>query len=355
VWRTNWEREYGVWFATNAHGDPDRERAPAKPPGVYRVAVLGDSMVEAAQVPAEERFTDLLEHAVAASPACASSAAGGRGRAVEVLNFGVAGYGTAQEWLYYRGHARRFAPDLVLLVFSTLNDVRNNGYELEVVEAGRPEIAPFFRLAADGGLALANPGFHEQAVARFDPPRGRARRAYEWLRDRLRLSQLVVRLAAGLEAGPDGEDAHAGLEADSYRPAKQAASPAWAASWALTAELLRRFAADAAAAGADFHVVLAPGIWEVDAVSRERRFGSPPPPEYDWDFAHRETTAMLRRLGLEHTTLLPALRAAGAAGEPPYFEHDGHWTAAGHRVVAGALEPLIEARACSRAASRAAE
>jgi hypothetical protein len=67
-----------------------------------RLAVLGDSFVWGYDVEAEERFTDKLQ---AALPAW------------EVVNMGVSGYGTDQEYLLLRRLYERVEPDLVVLVF----------------------------------------------------------------------------------------------------------------------------------------------------------------------------------------------------------------------------------------------
>src|SRR5687767_12285989 len=57
-----WQNEEGEAHITiNRAGFRDSERAVGKLAHVYRIAVLGDSMVEALQVPAEQRFTEVLE------------------------------------------------------------------------------------------------------------------------------------------------------------------------------------------------------------------------------------------------------------------------------------------------------
>ena len=43
----------------------------------------------------------------------------------EVLNFGVGGFGTLQEWLHYKRDGRRFGLDMVALLFVG-NDLENN-------------------------------------------------------------------------------------------------------------------------------------------------------------------------------------------------------------------------------------
>jgi lysophospholipase L1-like esterase len=86
-----------------------------KPPGVFRIAVLGDSIAAAhpIRVGGEPSFSEVLEQTL--SP---------RGP-LEVLNFGTDGYGTVQEARLYETHVNRFTPDLVLVAYC-LNDPANS-------------------------------------------------------------------------------------------------------------------------------------------------------------------------------------------------------------------------------------
>src|SRR5262245_19292994 len=83
-----WEDDEGLaWVKINSHGYRDRERAVSKPPGVYRIAVMGDSYTEARQVDLDKTFTYLSEEELNQRDCFG-------GRKVEVLNFGALGYGT---------------------------------------------------------------------------------------------------------------------------------------------------------------------------------------------------------------------------------------------------------------------
>src|SRR5205823_4450921 len=86
-----WRRPGGVraHVKFNAAGFRDSERPVAKPQGTYRVVVLGDSMVVGKEVEREQTFCYLLEQALAAWSR----------RRVDVINLGVDGFATDQEYL----------------------------------------------------------------------------------------------------------------------------------------------------------------------------------------------------------------------------------------------------------------
>src|SRR5262245_3154873 len=115
-----WEADEGVaWSKINSLGFRDLERTVNKPQGVYRVAVLGDSLTEARQVDMDKMYTSLTEKELNRGHCCGE---GG----VEVLNFGVPGYGTCQELLLLRERVWKFSPDMIVLQVYTGNDIFNN-------------------------------------------------------------------------------------------------------------------------------------------------------------------------------------------------------------------------------------
>jgi hypothetical protein len=96
----------------NRHGFMDVEHEHAKPPGVLRVGIFGDSFVEALQVPLEVTFFRQLQ---AELPESSS----------ELLAFGISGWGTLHSLLNYELQAERFDLDVVVYVFVE-NDPGNN-------------------------------------------------------------------------------------------------------------------------------------------------------------------------------------------------------------------------------------
>ena len=139
-----WNRTEGEAFIRiSSNGLRDREHSTTKPPNTIRIAVLGDSMAEALQVPMEATFWSVMERRVKECGAFGT-------RDVEVLNFGVSWYGTAQELLTLLHRVSEYSPDMVVLAFYPGNDVRNNSRELEPMK-----LRPFFRLQK-GALVLDN-------------------------------------------------------------------------------------------------------------------------------------------------------------------------------------------------------
>src|SRR3954470_872942 len=164
---------------TTPAGFRDREHTLDKPDGVYRIAILGDESSEAMPVELTRTWWWQL-------PARLQECGFQPDKLTEVLNFGVGGYGTAQEALLLETTAMRYQPDLVLLQFSP-NDVMDNSRSL----TPRKD-RPFFVLDAHGvpriddSFALA-PSFDNRMQTRY--------RLAEEIGDHSRASQLGRQLA----------------------------------------------------------------------------------------------------------------------------------------------------------------
>ena len=115
-----------------------REYAPESPAGVRRVLCVGDSFTFGAGLLDDQTMPARLEVAL-----------NGPGPTRwEVLNFGVEGYGTDQQWLYFSERGLGYHPAVVVLSFFELNLERN-------IMSFRDYAKPYFALV-DGHLALQN-------------------------------------------------------------------------------------------------------------------------------------------------------------------------------------------------------
>jgi lysophospholipase L1-like esterase len=150
-----------VEYRVNGLGLRGPETTLAKPPGVRRLAVLGDSIAFGYWVADEHGFARQLEALLRSAPG---------GERVEVLNFGVPGYNLEQEVEMLRAKALAFAPDAVVVLFC-LNDLE--------------------------GLFSYELGLVQDRSERRGTPLGRAR---EWLVDRSRLFAWLEYRLTELEA-----------------------------------------------------------------------------------------------------------------------------------------------------------
>jgi hypothetical protein len=171
-----WYRKEGeAYVRINSDGLRDREHAKPKPPHTLRIAVLGDSYTEALQVPFEDSFCAVLERKLRECQPFT-------GPNVEVINFGVSGYGTTQELITLRQKVWQYEPDVVLLAVTTSNDISENVRALKKVD----EI-PYF-VWRDGKL-VEDDSFRQAETFRWR--NSALNRFGSWFRDHLRVIQAI--------------------------------------------------------------------------------------------------------------------------------------------------------------------
>ena len=133
-----WNRKEGEqYIKINRDGMRGSVFAKAKPPNTLRIAVLGDSMTEGSQVAVKNLFSSILENDLNKCNLFGE-------KKVEVINFGVSDYGTAQELIVLREKVWFYDPDFVLLAIFTQNDISNNSAALE-----KQKMRPFFTYQGD--------------------------------------------------------------------------------------------------------------------------------------------------------------------------------------------------------------
>lgn len=324
-----WFRSEGeAYVVVNSAGFRDKERSPMKAADVFRIAVLGDSMVEAMQVEIEKTFTSLLEQRL---NECHMD---GRKR-VEVMNFGVSGYGTAQQLLTYRYFASKYSPDLVLITFFAGNDVRNNSKDLE------PEkVRPFFTL--QGNDLVEDRTFAESEEFRRRTNRLRA------VLTQLRVLRLVqaayfikdqVQLRAEHAANPGASlrGAEWGLDNAVY---KEPTTREWHNAWTVSERLLAQLNDETRTAGARLIIVsLSSGI-EVHPDPEVRAEFLRTTEAQDIFYPNRRIEKVAAELGVQSILLGP--RFQDIAEREKVFLHGfpntrpgtGHWNEAGNRLAA---------------------
>ena len=268
-----WLKEGGGYVSINGDGLRDREHAIVKPPNTLRIAVLGDSFAEAFQVNQKDTFFAVMEKEL---QRCGNL----EGRNIEVINFGVSGFGTTQELLTLRTRVWKYSPDIVLLAFVTGNDVSDNSPTLN-----RRDSCPFLVLQ-DGKLVSDNSRLKglENFPMPYEEPhtwlgrteskiRGKIR---GWRNNSSRIFQLIDRVQEMLQERRSAKEAQetkqglagAGMFTATYREPKD---EDWKEAWKITEAVLLKMRDEVVEGGARFDVVVLSNDIQVKPDPTERR------------------------------------------------------------------------------------
>lgn len=111
----------GVYYQSNSAGFRGPEYTPDPPPGVFRIAVFGDSFTMGDGVLVEQAYPHLVERKLNRASE----------QQFEVLNWGLSGVNLRQGLMRLRKLAPQFKPDLIIYGF-TANDVEGPSYRRSV-------------------------------------------------------------------------------------------------------------------------------------------------------------------------------------------------------------------------------
>lgn len=332
--------EYTVQLQVNSRGLRDPERGYEAAPGTWRALALGDSFLEGYTVPLAETVTQVLERGLQQA-----------GRRAEVVNGGTMAWSTDQEYLFFRSEGVRYHPQVVVL-FLYYNDVFYNaspsyfGRNKPVLDVSEGEL----RLRRFPVKPPDTPGEAAAGEAPAEVPQAELETALgsvllAWAHERL------------VDGAPGFYDrlAAAGLVSERERRAPRPElrvyvarqqSALLEAAWRKTGAILQALNKESFAVGARLLVVYVPSRMEVhddawDLVERTYRLR---PGQWAKGAVVRRVERIGSEAGFPVLDLTPALRAAdrGLWGGRPYFAHDGHWTAIGHRAAAQALQAELD-------------
>jgi hypothetical protein len=191
-----------------------------------------------------------------------------RGRHIEVINFGVAGFGTAQELLTLRHRVWKYNPDIVLLEFTPGNDMSDNSPALN-----HGERYPFFVLR-DGKLVLDDSRLKRVHELLLSHERNRnwighiTQKFYEWRYDKSRLFQVIDRflemrqeqqLMKNPKENRQGVPGGGMFTAIYHEPTDED----WKEAWRITEAVLLKMRDEVAQKGVHFGVVVATSSTQV--------------------------------------------------------------------------------------------
>jgi len=345
-----WYRKEGeAYVRINSDGLRDRDHTQTKPLNTIRIAVLGDSYPEALSVSEEHAFWSVMERRL---QECGVSS----GKKIEVLNFGVSGYGTAQELLTLREEVWKYSPDIVILTVTTNNDITDNSRVLK-----KTDEIPYF-VHQDNRLTLDDSFKNSRSFALRQSAISRCGR---WFRNHSRFVHAIIQGHHALKirlASWRAKD-HGSARPDPSQPSVQGQATQradqlaradeigvdnliylepgnadWNEAWRVTEGLIALMRDEVKTRGAQFVVVtLSNGIQVLpDPHVRpafEKRLGIT-----DIFYPDNRVKSACTREGIQVITLAPELQKFAVSNNT--FLHgfgenigNGHWNPAGHRVA----------------------
>ncbi len=321
----------GVAFVeVNSRGLRDREHAIPKPPNTYRIAILGDSFSEALQVNLDQTYWSEMVRQLQEN--CPNL----KGRKIEIVNFGVTNYGTAQQLVVLRNRVWEYSPDMVLLAFYTGNDITDNSRALD------PRNRPYFVLK--NGELIADLSFRNPDKTL--PPYGLTRvdSLPSWLVNHSRILQLVKNAEINAR-NRQLEETRTNVYNKLYlEPTDQV----WQEAWQVTEKLLLTIQAEVNAKNAQFVVATLSNEVQVNPSKEFRQgFKGQNGIQGDLFYPDQRIKALGDRAGFPVFNLAPAMQKyAQTTGTCLHgFENalpcGGHWNAQGHQLAGELLAPQI--------------
>ena len=319
-------RDFHISIRTNKMGLRDKEYEYEKTAGKCRVLCLGDSFTFGIGVEESRLYTEVLERLL--------------GNRVDVLNAGVTGYGTLQEYLYLKEEGKRYTPDLVILGFYSQNDMIDNEQDRGM---GFPR--PHCEITERGLLihSFAESDRYDY-TSDFDPFTFR-----RWLRS----VNYVARIWYGVtETGRlkkeptkrtpshltrNQPDASRGQESEDWIEDNRFAQRP--EGFMSTALLIQSLQEECRQIGAKLLVLLIPPEGILSPVSVKGSNGSFPDA-----CSHRGAMDICRALNIQYVDCRASLSKLAARGANLYFENDAHWRPEAHKAAAELLLETIRAR-----------
>jgi GDSL-like Lipase/Acylhydrolase family len=301
----------------------------AKTKSSYRVLALGDSFTFGDTVDETETWPSQLAERLMSDT-----------RPVEVINAGVRGFGTGQELLLYRRLAARVTPDIAVLGFAVVNDPLDN-LCLQASSLRPDPLMPCFDFAK-GTLTVTAP-------APPEPPHAADVGSYLF-------GFLNLRVRAFAVSNPRLVRSIRNAGATVRLPYMPSTISAWYDArfsdhaWQLTRALLTEMAGELRHDGVPLVILVMPSSLQVDRqrIDAVRVFEAEQPliRAFTRDVAkpQRLLQEFCASAGLDCVDALPAFLAAEARKERTFYEIDGHWTPAGHRVAAELLAQHMTSR-----------
>jgi hypothetical protein len=320
----------------SSQGLRDRYHRLQRAADTIRIAVVGDSFSEAKQVDQDRAYWSVLEREL-------NKRLEGGTRRVDVVNFGVAGYGLPQDYLVIKQKIWQFDPQIVLLTGTLHSLILDSSRRFATVQvSGGP--TPYF-VRSGGGLVLDEVTLEQRRA--FVPPT----RVSDFIEDLSNESRVVsllnavrrtvkldlARLPHPFDAPGDGPKRD-GLSYENT-VLRGPTDAEFADTWKVAEDLIRLSDQEVTRHRAEFWFVLLDMAPQCDPDPRNRDTMRHSLGIDDLFLADRAFGAFATRQGIKHALLAPGMLAVAEKknavlhGFPNHPRNSGHWNESGHEAA----------------------
>jgi peptidoglycan/LPS O-acetylase OafA/YrhL/lysophospholipase L1-like esterase len=291
---------YDYKTSANSLGFPAPEYS-AQPQAAQRILVTGDAFTSAEGVDTERSWPRLLEADLSQSSPK---------QPVEVLNFGITGYGPNQYAAVVNQYVPRYKPNLVIIGLFI------NDYEDTQISNQEFQKSIGFSNPNPDGLAALLSARQFAALVRLQATKF----LYQNVLHRPDPNGFFLGEFLQLQPGPESNVARG----------RQALRDRLAEIKSVTDRVGSRLVI--------LMIPSAPQVCPANTLNYWPKFTSLADPKFDPDLPQRTTIKISKELAIEAIDLRPVLRSAPTC---PYQPNNMHWTAAGHQLVARHMADLL--------------
>ena len=324
-------KEATVSVSYNSKGFRDVEHVEENTDKMFRILVLGDSFMEAYSVELNESFAKLLESNI-----------NKMGRKAEVINLGVGGYGTLQEYLVFHELGKIYKPELVLLGFYLANDVSDNSLEISsLMYTGMMKVdsRPFLEPGSSNEWRVKKGNF-EVALSRYESVKEQ--------RDSFLGKMVLIQLVRRMISDKKGVYKKSNMLAQ-YGVSYCSEPIEYTRAWETTKRILAQLKLEVEVMGGKLVVFSVPALQDTSPQYMERVLDSVAHPEricFEDAPGYEKLNTILTELEIDFVDLLPDFRRHDDEGVTLFRQSDRHWNPAGHNLAAKNVSEALKKKKC---------
>jgi len=299
-------RDFTVKIKANSRGFRDEEYDYQKPISKKRIVGLGDSFTWGWGVEKNEIYLEIAESL---------------NSGIEILNMGHNGYGTGQEYLYFKKFGEKYSPDLVTIAFYE-NDVPNNATRR----------GPVFDIVNDELILTIIPMDHslEDRIKTFLVKYSHIFALINYG------NQVIKEKINSFERITIFEKKGKSRILPRYRRnVDEEMEEKWKIVERILLELYR-------ASNKKLLVIYIPGRIQIEKDRKIFEAYYADVENYDFDYPNKRLQRFTEQSGIYYLDLVEPFRKEYKNNKELYFEHDGHWSKYGHRLAGEMLAKKLK-------------